>query len=136
MNTTKSPFRTLAASEIKSILSLCKSKEPEEIAKQAFMAGAISSELRTRYEQKQPQSLENFPTMLEVFQAHKELEILGHQDIGLFCSSSVRLVIQEFIRRRNIQLSAGFSEVLLIAFNYGRIMGKREERHRRKNKNA
>ena len=74
--------------------------------------------------------LKELPTVSEALKSKKEAEIVRQQEIELFLSRPVRLVIEE-LKRRNRETGYDQFIALLEAFNYGYIMGKRAERKRK-----
>lgn len=74
--------------------------------------------------------LKELPTVSEALKIKKEAEIVRQQEIELFLSRPVRLVIEE-LKRRNRETGYDQFIALLEAFNYGYIMGKRAERKRK-----
>ncbi len=75
-------------------------------------------------------NLENWPTLFEALEAKKEADILIKQRIGLFLSKPVQHVFLE-LRCREFQPKDSIW-LIINAFNYGYILGKRAERQRRK----
>lgn len=75
-------------------------------------------------------NLDNWPTLFEVLEAKKEADILKKQRVGLFFSKPVQHVFLDLRCREN--QPKGNVWMMLDAFNYGYILGKRAERQRRK----
>lgn len=74
--------------------------------------------------------LEKYSMIKEMNTANKEADILMHQSINLFLSTSVQRVLLELKHRDGKH----YCDCLAMcgAFNYGYILGKRAERARRK----
>ncbi len=83
-----------------------------------------------------PINSEDYPNIVEAAKAKKELAIVQHQSISLLKSKPVKhfMFAVETDIRDVTDKNAKYFYMILNAFNYGYILGKRAERAKRRNR--
>lgn len=80
-------------------------------------------------------NFENHPNFIQAKKAQEEADIIHKQSAGVFLSEPVQLVMDElksYLKKMDFSYYDESVIMMLDLFNYGYILGKREERKRHK----